>query len=106
MNFDNEVRRRRDEPPITMRVGIHTGRAIAGNIGAPGRINYTLIGDTVNIAQRLEQLGKSVDTGADDVIVLTSGATAVIVADRLPLTPLGLRELRGQGEATEVFRLV
>ena len=103
---DNERRQRKGMRPVRLRIGIHSGPAIAGNIGAPGRINYTLVGDTVNIAQRLEQLGKSVDTGADDVIVLTSGATAVIVADRLPLTPLGLRELRGQGEATEVFRLV
>ena len=45
------------------------GPAIVGNIGAPGRINYTLVGETVNIAQRLEQLGKEYRPREEVVIV-------------------------------------
>src|SRR3990170_2520292 len=85
---DNERRRRKGMSPVRLRIGIHSGPAIAGNIGAPGRINYTLVGDTVNIAQRLEQLGKSVDTGADDVIVLTSGDNGRRSATMTAVAPL------------------
>ena len=52
---DNRHRRELGMPPVRIRVGIHTGPAMVGNIGAPGRINYTLVGDIVNIAQRIEK---------------------------------------------------
>jgi class 3 adenylate cyclase len=48
---------------------------IVGNIGAPGRVNYTVVGDTVNVAQRFDQLGKEFMTPDEDVIVLVSGDT-------------------------------
>ena len=47
-------------PPLRLRLGLHTGPALVGNIGARDRLNYTLVGDTVNVTQRLEQLGKEV----------------------------------------------
>ena len=46
------------KPPIRLRIGLHSGPVVVGNIGAPGRVNYTVVGDTVNVAQRFEQLGK------------------------------------------------
>jgi class 3 adenylate cyclase len=103
---DNERRSAKGLRPVRLRIGIHTGPAVVGNVGAPGRINYTLIGDTVNIAQRLEQLGKEVDTGADDVIVLISGETAACLDDSFALQPLGEQELRGRSESLVVFRLL
>ena len=59
-----------------MRIGLHSGEVVVGNIGAPGRINYTIVGDTVNIANRLEQMGKEIGGEDEEVIILLSGATA------------------------------
>ena len=60
---------------MRIRIGIHTGEVIVGNIGAPGRINYTIVGDTVNTANRLEQLGKQLDPDASDAAIAISDVT-------------------------------
>jgi class 3 adenylate cyclase len=104
LHADNTRRTAKGLRPVRVRIGIHSGPAIAGNIGAPGRINYTLIGDTVNTAQRLEQLGKEVDDGVADAVVLVSGATAAEVHDT-ELKPLGTHTLRGRADETEIYRL-
>lgn len=66
---DNARRRAEGLDEVCIRIGIATGRVLVGNIGAPGRVNYTLVGDVVTLAQRLEQLGKEVD-GAGEVVTL------------------------------------
>ena len=122
----NAARRQHGEAPMAVRVGLHTGRVVVGNIGAPGRMNYTVVGDPVNVANRLEQAGKHVaDTLPDDAgpggeaVVLISGATIAAANAALagrgetggtPLPPLpvssaGPTILQGRQAGMEVFRL-
>jgi adenylate cyclase len=100
---DNRRRAKKGLAPVRIRIGLHTGLAIVGNVGAPGRVNYTLIGDTVNAAQRLEQLGKSFDDGSD-CIVLASAALAAHLPPDVPRRAVGDQTLRGMG-IFEVYRL-
>ena len=57
----NITRRANDLPPVKIGIGMHTGKLVAGNIGAPERIEYTVIGDTVNVASRIESQTKNLD---------------------------------------------
>jgi adenylate cyclase len=104
LQADNARRAKKGLKPIRIRIGIHCGMALAGNIGAPGRINYTLVGDNVNVAQRLEQFGKKVDDGRGDAVIIASAD----IVDRVPdieRKALGEQVLPGRSEPTEVFRL-
>jgi class 3 adenylate cyclase len=103
-----ENRRRCDQgaEPLTLRIGIHSGVAVVGNIGAPARLNYTLIGDTVNVAQRLEGLGKELDTRETETVILLSGETAALLDARFEVRPLGEHRLRGRHSDTKVFELL
>ncbi len=93
-------------PPMYMRIGIHAGRVIAGNIGSPGRINYTIVGDPVNVAQRLEQMGRHVGDKNADVSILISGAIQSDLSEKVETVALGPRELRGRTEKVEVYALL
>ena len=98
--------RRQRLKPVRVRVGIHTGPTMVGNIGAPGRINYTIIGDTVNIAQRIENIAKECMTAEDEVVVLVSEAVLRSAGALLGAPqPVGRFTLRGRQEQTELFKL-
>ena len=90
--------------PLRLRVGIHTGPVIVGNIGAPQRMNYTFIGDSVNIAHRLEQLGHALGDPKSAVTILLSLAThdAAGIAGADDLRP---QHIRSRREALAVYRL-
>jgi class 3 adenylate cyclase len=82
-------------------IGINTGLVIAGTIGGAGKLEFTLIGDTVNVAARVEQLTKT--TG--DTILLTH-QTVDALASRPPgLTDRGSHALKGKSAAVQVFAL-
>jgi len=82
-------------------VGINTGLVIAGTIGGGGKLEFTLIGDTVNVAARVEQLTKT--TG--DAILLTDYCVQALVSPPSGLTDRGLHELKGKSAAVRVFGL-
>ncbi len=101
---DNRERASRGEPPVRVRLGIHSGQATAGNIGTPDRINYTVIGDDVNIAQRLEQLGKQVSPNAE-VAITVSAATVADLDGLFEVEPVGDMEVKGRAAPVAIFRL-
>ena len=100
---DNARRAKKGRAPIRLRIGLHSGPAIVGNIGAPGRINYTLVGDTVNLAQRLEQLGKRHAPGAE-VVIIASRAVLESAGMLEKARALGAQDVSGGGPI-EVFEL-
>jgi class 3 adenylate cyclase len=82
-------------------IGINTGLVIAGTIGGGGKLEFTLIGDTVNVAARVEQLTKI--TG--DAILLTHQNVEALVTRPPGLTDRGSHALKGKSARTDVFGL-
>jgi class 3 adenylate cyclase len=82
-------------------IGINTGLVIAGTIGGGGKLEFTLIGDTVNVAARVEQLTKI--TG--DPILLTDYSVDALVSPPSGLTDRGAHQLKGKSAAVRVFGL-
>jgi class 3 adenylate cyclase len=102
---DNADRRRAGQPPVRIRIGLHTGPVVVGNIGAPDRVNYTVVGDTVNTCQRIEALGKSVAPADGDVTILMSEATRRELDPSFVTQSVGRHALKGRSAEIEVFRL-
>jgi adenylate cyclase len=84
-------------PKLQMRISISTGTALTGDIGSPRRREFTVLGDVVNTAARIED-----EVAAPGEIVI-SGATYVAVKDAIKVRPLGSRTLRGRAGALEFF---
>ncbi len=82
-------------------IGINTGVVIAGTIGGGGKLEFTLIGDTVNVAARVEQLTKT--TG--DAILLTQQCVDALVSRPPGLIDRGFHVLKGKSAAVQVFGL-
>jgi adenylate cyclase len=82
-------------------IGINTGVVIAGTIGGGGKLEFTLIGDTVNVAARVEQLTKS--TG--DTMLLTQQCVDALASRPPGLVNRGLHVLKGKADPVQVFGL-
>lgn len=102
---DNAERRQMGLPPIRMRIGIHSGRVTVGNIGAPGRINYTIVGDPVNVAARIEQQARDYARADDEVTILLSGDTRAHLGNQFEVQRVGEVTVRGRKAPVEIYRL-
>ncbi|ALC16256.1 adenylate cyclase, class 3 [Desulfuromonas soudanensis] len=94
----NRERSARNLPPVEMGIGINTGTVIAGNIGSAERMEYTVIGDSVNIAARLQGLARPGE-------ILISQATYLQVRDRVKATSIETMTLKGKSLTVAVYRL-
>jgi adenylate cyclase len=114
----NRERRAAGLDTCRMRVGLHTGTVVVGNVGFAGRVDYTAIGEAVNVASRLEQYGRSAPRHGEVTIVASAscrtaaldgflwlpidGKPADVAADAVPLSLLQgwtegtIRGLRGE----------
>ncbi len=105
LRADNDRRRAQGFDPVSLRIGIGSGKVLVGNIGAVGRVNYTLVGDVVNIAQRLEQLGKEVD-GAGDVVALITEDSHSCLKNKEGAILVDRRAVRDRDGEIGIYRLV
>jgi adenylate cyclase len=73
---------------------------LAANIGSPDRLSYTLVGDTVNVASRLQELNKEFNTE-----IILSGDTRARVNGDFPLKALPATRVKGKSEPIQIFSL-
>ncbi len=95
----NESRMRDGKEQIHIGIGVAVGEVVAGTVGSGERMEYTVIGDSVNLASRLE-------SNAKPGRILISGRTYEMVRHLVEVVPLGPIKVKGKEEQVEVFELV
>lgn len=89
-------------PPLALGIGVNTAKIVAGNIGSHRRLNYSVIGDGVNVAARLQSLTRTPEYATN---IVTSAATLAALREpaRIAARPLGRVQVKGRSEAVEIF---
>src|SRR5215471_16073560 len=86
-------------PAFGLGLGLSTGEAAAALLGSAERLEYTLVGDTVNLSQRLQQLADAGET-------VLSEATLQALRTRVPTTPLGPQHVKGREAPVTVYKII
>jgi adenylate cyclase len=101
MHKINESLSREGIPPLSMRIGLHSGDAVVGNMGSAQRFDYTIIGDNVNLASRLEGVNKQFGTK-----VIISETTYLRAGDRVETRELDLIAVKGKEKPIRIYELL
>jgi adenylate cyclase len=101
----NDAWQTRGRPPVQVRIGICSGPAVAGCIGTSDRLEFTMIGDTVNIAERLESFDKDY-APTDPCRVLIAGATLELLDEKFTTEFVQKIKLKGKEETTTIYRVL
>ena len=97
----NRKWRSEGKPELATRFGIHTGDAIIGNVGSSDRVNYSAIGDTVNLAARLEGVNKLYDTR-----IIVSQDVYDVVHKSCLMRPLDVVAVKGKEKGVKIYELI
>lgn len=101
LDLFNKAQLAKGFPEFRTRFGIHTGEAVVGSVGARERLQYTAMGDTINVASRLEGMNKIHCT-----TILASAAVERACLDVIEFRPLGTAQAKGRMAALEIFEVV
>ncbi|HEY9851703.1 MAG TPA: adenylate/guanylate cyclase domain-containing protein [Leptolyngbyaceae cyanobacterium] len=104
LKFLNQEWQNKGLPSVSMRVGIATGAVVAGSLGSALRQDYTIIGDTVNIASRLESYDKSIDGGICRILI--SEETYEYCQDKFVTKVVGTVVLKGRSQPVKVYQVL
>jgi len=87
-----------------MRVGIATGLVVTGSLGSSQRLDYTTIGDSVNVASRLESYDKSLNGGICRILI--NKETYLHIQGQFPTKFIGEEQLKGRKQPTEIYQVL